>query len=58
MGGYARIKAAIDASRSQMPTIVLDAGDEFVGTLFSSQYKGNESWPFLNAIGVHAMVST
>jgi len=37
--------------------MVLNAGDEFTGTAFSAYYLGNESWPYLNAIGMDAMVS-
>lgn len=56
-GGYARIAAAVQKARAAGPTIVLNAGDELAGTAFSVVYSGNESWPFLNAIGFDAMVS-
>ena len=36
---------------------MLDAGDQYLGTLYSSIYQGTEAAAFLNAVGVDAFVS-
>ena len=41
-GGGVRLKQAVDTVRAAKPNVVLlDAGDEFQGTLFYTQFKGN-----------------
>ncbi|MBL1405946.1 MAG: multifunctional 2',3'-cyclic-nucleotide 2'-phosphodiesterase/5'-nucleotidase/3'-nucleotidase [Hyphomicrobiales bacterium] len=59
-GGIARVKTKIDARRSKLEAhgdnvIVLDAGDQFQGSLFYSKYKGSAAVEFLNAIKPDAM---
>jgi 5'-nucleotidase/UDP-sugar diphosphatase len=55
-GGVARRITAINRVRAEgVPMILVDAGDQFQGTLFYTQYKGQESVPFLNAMGYQAM---
>lgn len=55
-GGVARIKAAIDQERAKADNVlVLDAGDQFQGSLFFTTYKGNDNAEFMNAIGYDAM---
>lgn len=55
-GGMARLKAAIDAERTQGGNLlVLDAGDQFQGSLFFTTYKGVDNAEFMNAIGYDAM---
>lgn len=55
-GGVARLKAAIDNERKQAENLlVLDAGDQFQGSLFFTTYKGVYNAEFMNAIGYDAM---
>ena len=55
-GGMARLKAAIDAERAKDGNmLVLDAGDQFQGSLFFTTYKGTDNAEFMNAIGYDAM---
>lgn len=55
-GGMARLKAAIDAERAKADNVlVLDAGDQFQGSLFFTTYKGTDNAEFMNAIGYDAM---
>lgn len=59
-GGVARLKAAIDARRDAIRAeggnvIVLDAGDQYQGSLFYTTYKGRDTVEFMNAIGYDAM---
>ncbi|MDO5370610.1 bifunctional UDP-sugar hydrolase/5'-nucleotidase, partial [Paracoccus sp. (in: a-proteobacteria)] len=59
-GGVARLKAAIDARREAIRAgggnvIVLDAGDQYQGSLFYTTYKGRDTVEFMNAIGYDAM---
>lgn len=59
-GGVARLKAAIDARRDAIRAeggnvIVLDAGDQYQGSLFYTTYKGRDTVEFMNAIGYNAM---
>lgn len=52
----ARIKSAIDSERTKAANIlVLDAGDQFQGSLFFTTYKGLDNAEFMNAIGYDAM---
>lgn len=56
LGGSARIKTAIDAARAENPDVlVLDAGDQFQGSLFYTTYKGMAEVEMMNAIGYDAM---
>lgn len=60
-GGVARIKAAVDALRGELEAagenvIVLDAGDQFAGSLFFTTFAGAAEVEFMNAIGVDAMM--
>jgi 5'-nucleotidase/UDP-sugar diphosphatase len=55
-GGVARRAAAIDAIRGEGGNVILvDAGDQFQGTLFYNQYKGEEAQRFMNELGYDAM---
>lgn len=56
-GGVARLKTAIDARRAANdgPLLVLDAGDQFQGSLFYTTYKGEAAVEFMNMIGFDAM---
>ncbi len=58
-GGVARLKAKIDELRSAIEAeggnvIVLDAGDQFQGSLYYTTYKGAVEAEFLAAIGFDA----
>ena len=59
-GGIARVKAKIDERRAALSkdggnVIVLDAGDEFQGSLFYTTYKGDDTAEFMNSIGFDVM---
>lgn len=59
-GGIARIATKINELRDQITAdggnvIVLDAGDQYQGSLFYTTYKGEEVVEFMNAIGYDAM---
>ena len=59
-GGIARVKAAIDAARRKLSdakanVLVLDAGDQFQGSLFYTTYKSEAVAEFMNGIGFDAM---
>jgi 5'-nucleotidase len=55
-GGVARRATEIDKLRSDGGnTILVDAGDEFQGTLFFTQYKGEAAQRFMNELGYQAM---
>jgi 5'-nucleotidase len=59
-GGIARVKAAIDAERKKLTdakanVLVLDAGDQFQGSLFYTTYKSEAVADFMNGIGFDAM---
>lgn len=58
-GGIARVKSAIDARRGELGSdanlLVLDAGDQFQGSLFYTQYKSGPVAEFMNGIGFDAM---
>lgn len=59
-GGVARLAAAIKAKRDEIAAaggnvIVVDAGDQYQGSLFYTTYKGKDTTEFMNAIGYDAM---
>ena len=57
-GGFARVKAAIDARKAALSSsnvLVLDAGDQFQGSLFYTQYKSGTIAELMNATGFDAM---
>ncbi|MEK1854458.1 MAG: 5'-nucleotidase C-terminal domain-containing protein [Phyllobacterium sp.] len=59
-GGIARVKAKIDERRAALSkdggnVILLDAGDEFQGSLFYTTYKGDDTAEFMNQMGFDAM---
>lgn len=57
-GGIARVKSAIDAYRAANPNanlLVLDAGDQFQGSLYYSTFKSAPVAEFMNGIGFDAM---
>ncbi|CCG84644.1 protein of unknown function [Taphrina deformans PYCC 5710] len=48
-GGYARIKATVDKLQSEHPhNLLLNAGDEFQGTMFYTYYKGEKTAEIVN----------
>ncbi len=58
IGGVARRATEINRLRIEengANTILLDAGDQFQGTLFYTQYKGKEAAQFMNELGYQAM---
>lgn len=57
-GGVARLKAAIDAQRQALTgknVLLLNAGDNFQGSLFYTTYKGAVEAEFLNLMKFDAM---
>ncbi|WP_243313737.1 bifunctional metallophosphatase/5'-nucleotidase [Fundidesulfovibrio agrisoli] len=55
-GGYPRITAAVEAERKKGGnTLLLDAGDQFQGTLFYTALKGKPSQTAMNALRYQAM---
>ncbi len=57
-GGVARVAAKIAELRAALdgqPVLVLDAGDQFQGSLFYTTYKGAAEAEFMEAIGFDAM---
>ena len=57
-GGVARLKAAIDAQRQALAgknVLLLNAGDNFQGSLFYTTYKGATEAEFLNLMKFDAM---
>lgn len=59
-GGVARLAAAIKAKRDEIKAaggnvIVVDAGDQYQGSLFYTTYKGKDTVEFMNAISYDAM---
>ncbi|RYC11587.1 5'-nucleotidase C-terminal domain-containing protein [Ciceribacter ferrooxidans] len=57
-GGIARMKTAIDTRRGELSgtnVLVLDAGDQFQGSLFYTTYKSAPIAEFMNGIGFDAM---
>ncbi|WP_421577397.1 5'-nucleotidase C-terminal domain-containing protein [Shinella sp. M31] len=57
-GGVARLKAAIDAQRQALSgknVLLLNAGDNFQGSLFYTTYKGAAEAEFLNLMKFDAM---
>lgn len=57
-GGIARVAAKVAEMRKQLDgqnVILLDAGDQFQGSLFYTTYKGKDTAEFMNAIGYDAM---
>ncbi|KAJ7649958.1 5'-nucleotidase protein-like protein [Roridomyces roridus] len=55
-GGYARIKAAVDAGRrAAANSLLLNMGDEFQGTLFYGYYGGEKIAETLNEMHFDAM---
>ena len=59
-GGIARVKTAIDAERARVRdaggnVLVVDAGDQFQGSLFYTTFKGEDTARFMTAIGYDVM---
>ncbi len=59
-GGIARLATAITELRDRLRAeggnvILLDAGDQFQGSLFYTTYKGADSAEFMNALGFDVM---
>ena len=61
-GGFARLKTAVDearatATRANIPSLFLNAGDTFQGTAFYTLLKDQVVAELLPLLGVDAMVS-
>ena len=57
-GGIARVAAQVAKLRADLTgqnVILLDAGDQFQGSLFYTSYKGEDTAEFMSAIGYDAM---
>ncbi|MBV2186607.1 MAG: 5'-nucleotidase C-terminal domain-containing protein [Rhizobium sp.] len=57
-GGVARMKTAIDTRKAELKdanVLVLDAGDQFQGSLFYTTYKSAPIAEFMNGMGYDAM---
>ena len=57
-GGIARVKTAVEQKREALSggnLLVLDAGDQFQGSMFYTKYKGAPIAEFMNGIGFDAM---
>ncbi|MEM7711623.1 MAG: metallophosphoesterase, partial [Pseudomonadota bacterium] len=57
-GGVARVKTFIDGKRAELEgenVLVLDAGDQFQGSLMYTTYKGDVEAEMMDAIGFDAM---
>ncbi len=56
IGGSARLKTAIDGIRSSVSnTLLLDAGDQFQGTLYYNIFRADIVTATMNALGYQAM---
>ena len=56
LGGFARLKTALDAVRAREKNVLfLHAGDAVQGTLYFNMFNGKPEFEFLNATGVDAM---
>lgn len=56
LGGFARLKTALDAVRARDPNVLaLHAGDAVQGTLFFNVFQGRVDFAFLNQLGLDAM---
>lgn len=55
-GGVARLATAVARERAKgVPTLLLDAGDQFTGTVYFTKYKGAPLAFFMNELGYDAM---
>ncbi|SOC05132.1 5'-nucleotidase [Rhodobacter sp. JA431] len=57
-GGIARVAAKVAEMRADLAgenVILLDAGDQFQGSMFYTTYKGKDTAEFMSAIGYDAM---
>jgi 5'-nucleotidase len=55
-GGVAALAAVVKQIRGEAAnTLFLDAGDRFTGTLFHTQYKGQDQVQIMNLLGYNAM---
>ena len=56
-GGMARLKTKVDEIRSMYPnSLLLDAGDQYQGTLWFTQHGGAIVRTYMNLLGYDAMV--
>lgn len=58
-GGFARLKTVIDDIRSEYgdEVLLLDAGDQYQGTLWFNEFGGTVTSYFMNWLGYDAMVN-
>lgn len=56
LGGFARLKTAVDQMRADAPDLLLlHGGDAVQGTLYFTLFNGTVEFDFLNMLGVDAM---
>lgn len=56
LGGFARLKTALDEMRAQHPELLfLHGGDAVQGTLYFTLFNGAPEFDFLNLLGIDAM---
>ncbi|GAM09077.1 putative 5'-nucleotidase [Geobacter sp. OR-1] len=56
LGGFARLKTALDRMRDEDPNLLLlHGGDAVQGTLYFTLFNGSVEFDFLNRLGVDAM---
>ena len=56
IGGYSRLATLVDGVRDETPNVLLlDAGDQFQGTLFYNLFKGEVVAKMMNTLGYDAM---
>ena len=56
IGGYSRLATLVDAVRDETPNVLLvDAGDQFQGTLYYNLFKSEVVAVMMNAVGYDAM---
>lgn len=54
-GGFARLATVVESARAAGPTLLLDAGDQFTGTVFNYYYRGAEVVALQNLLRTDAM---
>mgnify|MGYP001806975267 CR=1 FL=1 len=56
LGGFARLKTALDEARAGHPAcLTLHAGDAVQGTLYFNVFQGRADFELLNRLGIDAM---
>lgn len=56
VGGFARLKTAVDENRAEDSTLLLDSGDFPIGTMFQNYFlAGSVELPLMDALGYDAL---